>query len=140
MKRPWCIPPCGMHHLLTFLLSLFFSFSPERFLGGARLWCLLLSVRDQYFKRPIKEGKIELGIDRSAVKVQSTIIKKHLKGLNRIHILKKKKKNTRMDVSEPIMRTLPHPSSPSPSTQRLLITKPPQGRRPSGWRLNAFTF
>ena len=27
-----------------------------------RLWCLLLSVRDQYFKRPIKE-EIELGID-----------------------------------------------------------------------------
>ena len=35
--------------------------------GGVRLWCLLLSVWDQYFKRPIKE-EIELGIDWSAVK------------------------------------------------------------------------
>lgn len=142
MKRPWCIPSCSTHNSFTFLsfslsLSFYSSFSPERFLGGARLWCLLLSVRDQYFKRPIKEGKIELGIDLSAIKVQSTIIKKHLKGLNRIHILKK---NTRMDVSEPIMRTLPHPSSFSPPTQGLLITKPPQGRRPSGWRLCDFTF
>lgn len=49
-------------------------------LTSVRLWCLLLSVRDQYFKRPIKE-EIELGIDRSAVKVQSTIIKKHLNSL-----------------------------------------------------------
>lgn len=31
-------------------------------LTRVRLWCLLLSVRDQYFKRPIKE-EIELGID-----------------------------------------------------------------------------
>lgn len=31
-------------------------------LARVRLWCLLLSVRDQYFKRPIKE-EIELGID-----------------------------------------------------------------------------
>lgn len=144
MKRPWCIPSCSTHNSLTFLsssaslsLPLSSSSSPERFLGGARLWCLLLSVRDQYFKRPIKEGKIELGIDLSAVKVQSTIIKKHLKGLNRIHILKK---NTRMDVSEPIMRTLPHPSSFSPPTQGLLITKSPRGRRPSDWRLYDFTF
>lgn len=41
-----------------------------------RLWCLLLSVRDQYLKEAIKE-EIEVGIDSSAVKVQSTIIKKH---------------------------------------------------------------
>lgn len=64
---PRCIPPRtahSLHHQLT----------------GVRLWCLLLSVRDQYFKRPIKE-EIGLGIDRSAVKVQSTIIKKHLNSL-----------------------------------------------------------
>lgn len=29
---------------------------------SVRLWCLLLSVTDQYFKCPIKE-EIELGID-----------------------------------------------------------------------------
>lgn len=51
--------------------------SHTHWLTRVRLWCLLLSVRDQYFKRPIKE-EIELGIDWSAVKVQSTIIKKHL--------------------------------------------------------------
>lgn len=46
---PQCIIPCtahSLHHQLT----------------SVRLWCLLLSVRDQYFKRPIKE-EIELGID-----------------------------------------------------------------------------
>lgn len=64
---PRCIIPRtahSLHHQLT----------------SVRLWCLLLSVRDQYFKRPIKE-EIELGIDRSAVKVQSAIIKKHLNSL-----------------------------------------------------------
>lgn len=134
-----CTPFSHFPLLLSPSRSLSFSFSAEHFLGGVRLWCLLLSVRDQYFKRPIKEEKIELGIDRSAVKVQSTIIKKHLKGLNRIHILKKKIPDW-MSVSELIMRTLPQSSSPSPPTRGLLITKPPQGRRPSGWRLRAFTF
>lgn len=54
---------------------------------GVRLWCLLLSVRDQYFKRPIKE-EIELGIDWSAVKSTKHNYQKALKELNRIHILK----------------------------------------------------
>lgn len=66
-RVPGVFPPRtahSLHHQLT----------------GVRLWCLLLSVRDQYFKRPIKE-EIGLGIDRSAVKVQSTIIKKHLNSL-----------------------------------------------------------
>lgn len=64
---PRCIIPRTAHSLHHQLISV-------------RLWCLLLSVKDQYSKHPIKK-KIELGIDRSAVKVQSTIIKKHLTSL-----------------------------------------------------------
>lgn len=102
---------------------------------------MLLSVRDQYFKRPIKEEKIELGIDRSAVKVQSTIIKKHLKGLNRIHILKKKKKNTRMDVCLGARNEDSSSALLSLATDsRAFDHETPSGRRPSGWRLGAFTF